>query len=216
MATGHHPTVAIREGVSALELCVNQQNLTNMFAISVEFSKGNNLDLIFSNIGDIHFEECLDPIIDNSLYHRAINSFRPIEYLSKNKCEQIYFDYGKANYDGIEKELSEIKWEEFFNDDSDIDTDIEKYYKFIFELVSCHVPSCRKFDSSFPPCFTSKIRKEVFLKKKLHAKIKETWLDVDYHKFQNQRRKCKFLIAQSFKEYSARIESHIKKDARLF
>ncbi|KAJ8685125.1 hypothetical protein QAD02_020918 [Eretmocerus hayati] len=77
MATGSYPSAAVRERIPALELCINQHGVPSVS--SVRNSRRNNLDLVFPNTLGICYEECLDPIIDDSQFHEAINIFIPLE-----------------------------------------------------------------------------------------------------------------------------------------
>ena len=213
-AIGRNPSHIINRIVLLLNSFCNTNSLRQFSSIKNNYD--NILDLVFSNIDNIQVNESIDPLLENSVFHKAfefdilINNYK---YISDN---YKIFNFNIADYDSINKELCSIKWDEIIDFESDINLIVSKFNDIINNIVYKFVPISRICDST-PKWFSLRLRKNLKLKiifHKLYKKYKKS--KFYYDQFKYYRRICKNLISKDFKNYVKKIELSLKLKPKNF
>lgn len=126
------------------------------------------------------------------------------------------FNYKKGDYVSINKELAKIDFNAVFAATSDINEAIGSFYKILFEIISCHIPTVNISTSNYPAWFNSKLISEIKLKKRLHSDFKLLRTNDSYNKFSIQRSLCKKLANDAHKAYILNIENSIHHNPKRF
>ncbi|KAJ8677273.1 hypothetical protein QAD02_013060 [Eretmocerus hayati] len=171
-ASGSSSSGAVEQGVSALELIVNQCNVKSVFCAPNVY--GNFLDLMFSTVMDSISEISLDPLIDNDKFHSALITTIPSKSTPYFRSDEFIFNSNMADYNKINAELAKIDWNSIITENMNIDIAVGKFYNCLYGVIAGNVPYAKKFISTYPVWFDKDLRGEVKLKKKFHAIFEES------------------------------------------
>ena len=177
-------------------------------------AKGYSLDLIFSNLA-LDLTEAIDPLIKCDEHHIPVvctfeaNKFETVNF------DRIVYNFKKANVEGILNALKNVDWNAAF-DVNDVDDNVSKFYRVLDDTIKDNVPLVRIKASHFPPWYDSSLKDCIFEKKKAHLKWKESWDMADRIAFNRLRAKCIRLSRSSYREYTARMETSITANSKVF
>ena len=213
-AIGRNPSHIINRIVLLLNGFCNANSLRQFSNIKNNYD--NILDLVFSNIENIKVTESIDPLLDNSVFHKAFEFDIFINNYKYINDDYTIFNFNIADYDSINKELCSINWDQVINFESDINLIVNKFNNIINNIVYKYVPISRICDST-PKWFSLRLRKNLKLKitfHKLYKRYKKS--KFYYDQFKYYRKLCKDLISKDFKNYVKKIELSLKLKPKNF
>ena len=199
--------------------------------------KGYSLDLLLSNLNDVHIEskECPDKLLIPDSHHLYIeslitfNNFN-IDHACTNHLNHLHLNninstninttlynsnFSLANFDNINHSLSNIDWDiELGN--SDLDFMIDKFYALIHSCISSNVPIKSNFVHRFPPWFSNELKSQTLHKINQHLTWKITGVYSYYISFKHARAICIKLSRSCYSHHIKKVQSNCKKDPKNF
>ncbi|CAG9834659.1 unnamed protein product [Diabrotica balteata] len=128
--------------------------------------------------------------------------------------EEFYYDFKNANYIGLNDYFASLNWDLLLSDD--VNYSLAVFYDFMFTGFDFFVPIKNFKTSSFPIWFHGKLRKLIYLKKKLHKQYKLFGRRDDYLRFSQLRNEIKQVSSQCYSNYLNNIENGILSNPRHF
>ncbi|XP_050311196.1 uncharacterized protein LOC126746844 [Anthonomus grandis grandis] len=159
-----------------------------------------------------------DPLFCGSIHHIFYTcNFRVDNnvMLDSLKVEEFYFDFKNGNHQGLNDYFFSINWDTIFND-SDINIMVSEFYNILNFGIQCFVHQKRYKTSSFPPYFSTELRRLVFLKKSKHKKYQLSNDEIDYHEFTILRAQCKRLSQECYRNYLATLNENLTSNPKNF
>lgn len=194
---------------------LNLRQFNNVFN-----SRGRCLDLFFTNIETrpmvAHVEQ---PLSHLDIHHPAICVQVEVELhkLLTNASNTRKFDFRRADFQALNNKLYVINWDLHLSS-CDVDTNVDIFYKKLFEVISEHVPLVRTSNKSrsHPGWFSKYLIRLLSLKKKAHKRYKLFDSRVDYLEFSRLRALVKKELSLCHKLYLNHIQVNIKNNIKLF
>jgi hypothetical protein len=141
-------------------------NRSSQYLSLKQFSDVKNLshrllDLVFSSLECVVIHDST-PFVNEDLYHPALSisvclSTYDINFVPSNTAKT--YNFKRANYDLLYQELLATDWS-FLNYYSEIDVIVDKFYKYLYNVLDKHVPvhnTNNRKNNKFPCWFTSSI-----------------------------------------------------------
>lgn len=130
---------------------------------------GSILDLIFCNRDNFNVEMIQDCILPLYSYHPSlIISFLTSSYKDFGNCHlqnfTVDYDFKRGNIAGIVTLLNSTNWNLLLSYEN-VDTDVDAFYKHLYNIFDIHIPLKHVNSSNFPPWFTNELKKLVYAKK---------------------------------------------------
>jgi hypothetical protein len=186
------------------------------------------LDLVFSSLECVVIHDST-PFVNEDLYHLALSisvclSTYDINFVPSNTAKT--YNFKRANYDLLYQELLATDWS-FLNYYSEIDVIVDKFYKYLYNVLDKHVPvhnTNNRKNNKFPCWFTSSIINNIKLKYDSFRKFKNSNNAYYYQRFGEYRRLIKIseadisaaiaLIKNSFTAGHDQIPAFLVKDCK--
>ena len=105
------------------------------------------------------------------------------------------FNYKKANWDGLNRDLNSVRWDQCLKY-NEANLGWEKFKDILSHLTHKHIPTITIKDNQQPPWFDSDTFKLCRKKERLRKKYKETKSPVDYSNFSKCRKEFKNLVKE--------------------
>ena len=163
------------------------------------------LDLLFSNFLDIHWEQPLEVLSKTDAHHPPSIFVIDVQCDSNLKYSESFRNFRKANYEGINTDLSKVDWSSTYAAD-DCESKLDKFYSMIDKLIEEHVPLHKRDHSDFPSWFSKDLKSSIFEKNKAHHKFKLSRLESDYIKFKKLRAVCVRKKRVCYSEYLDKVQ----------
>jgi hypothetical protein len=178
------------------------------------------LDLVFSSLECVVIHDST-PFVNEDLYHPALSisvclSTYDINFVPSNTAKT--YNFKRANYDLLYQELLATDWS-FLNYYSEIDVIVDKFYKYLYNVLDKHVPvhnTNNRKNNKFPCWFTSSIINNIKLKYDSFRKFKNSNNAYYYQRFGEYRRLIKRQIASARVAYLSSVQNNIRDDPRKF
>lgn len=90
------------------------------------------------------------------------------------------------------------------------------FYSIIYSTFKNHVPTYKKYSSSFPTWFSKELKLLINTKKKAHLHFKQTNLNNDYLQFSNIRNQCKTIRKRDYNNYLLNVQNSITHNPKYF
>jgi hypothetical protein len=139
-----------------------------------------------------------------------------INFVPSNNAKT--YNFKRANYDLLYQELLATDWS-FLNYYSEIDVIVDKFYKYLYNVLDKHVPvhnTNNRKNNKFPCWFTSSIINNIKLKYDSFRKFKNSNNAYYYQRFREYRRLIKRQIASARVAYLSSVQNNIRDDPRKF
>lgn len=210
-------------GFSGVDSClfVDTVSFCGLSQFNNFVNKSNNtLDLIFANnLNIFNLNLSMSPLVTEDDNHSTLEFDLGIElhsrrnYKLQNNVQSL--NYSKADFDAINKNISEVEWEARFSGLSTEEcTDI--FYSFINDTIKRHVPPGKRKYCNFPSWYTIGTIKAIREKRKYHDRWKRFGNKLDYLTFKLLRGRSKYLINKDYSNYIEYCEKTIESDPRHF
>lgn len=205
-----YSTVANEDLLNTMAMCGLQQYN------SVTNSLGGVLDLVLSNFDSNYIkvsrsqqmlvdEDSLHPTLDISI-NTSITFLQEKTYKSYN--------FRKANYAGIDIELSEINWHEIL-DHLPTDEAVDKFYSVLDRVIAKYVPKY-KTGNKFPCWYKSDLIKLIRQKERARNKYKRDGTSDSYNRYSSLRAQSKLKIRQCYDDFLLNLQLNIPNNVKLF
>ena len=116
----------------------------------------------------------------------------------KSPKRRIY-NYKKANWNQINTELRQIKWDLILTDDTTTQRSWDIFKHYLFQICDKNIPKITVKSKFQPPWFDSNIHKIILKKERLRAKFKKSKDPLDYQKFKEARKFFKKSVQEKIK-----------------
>lgn len=140
-------------------LMVNFISLHNLNQCNLVVNKDNKvLDLVFHNNNLIPVQTVTDPLTKIDHYHPPISmsvNFQTAKYLDKNKVRK--YNFFKADYTKIRKDLESVDWVECLSPLSSVDDMVEKFYSILWMVIEKFVPLSNSNKRNYPVWYTKNL-----------------------------------------------------------
>lgn len=150
---------------------INTLTCTNLNQINHTKNAYNcTLDLALSNILNIKSKRT-HGIVDEDQHHPTIAiSFDSKEIKFMKQKKTIKLNFFKADYESINKEISEVDWNVILCD-QDINNNVEIFYNKLNEIINKYAPKVKIDGSKFPIWYSKELirlikEKEYYFKRK--------------------------------------------------
>ena len=189
------PDVSWSIGYSPTELGRKFIDLFNNFGLQQlidqpTHDKGKTLDLLFSNlVGAVENITVLDKNEICSSDHYGITFNIKMKFRTKVGKRKI-FNYKKADWQNLNKDLKSVKWDQHLNCDAELGW--LRFKNILSHFMNIHIPTITLKNSSQPPWFDCDTHQLCLKKERLRSKYKETGLADDYNKFSVSKKFQKF------------------------
>ena len=156
--------------------------------------KGKTLDLLFSNlVGAVDTIVVLEKNEICSSDHYGITFNIKIKFRKKVEKRKI-FNYKKANWEGLNKDLKSVKWDQYLR--CEAETGWQRFKTILSHLMNIHIPTITIKNKGQPPWFDSETHHLCLKKERLRSKFKKTGLADDYKKYSECRKDFKNLVKE--------------------
>lgn len=196
---------------------IDTLNLCNLSQVN-KIRNTNNvlLDLVLSNIDydDTLVSRTYDTLITNEdVHHPTLNiSIKTkIAYLKCKNHKRLNFR--KANYIGINNDLSQINWD--FVNVMPLNESVDKFYSILYENIYKYTPQVNVKKKN-PFWFTPEIKSLLRKKEYYRLKWKTTQDPIYYTEFSKLRQMAKQKITISFENHLNHIQTNIPNNVKVF
>ena len=153
---------------SAIDILCSVCNFMGLSQVyPVHSLKGYTLDLLLTNIYNIHVSTPTEEILSTDQHHEAkiftVNLDNKINFINDTRKNKNFFI---ANYSIINHQLFLINWDELFVN-KDLETNLNDFYSIINNLIDIHVSLVIRKTTSFPNWYTKELIKLTRIKKNL-------------------------------------------------
>ncbi|CAG4951927.1 unnamed protein product [Parnassius apollo] len=168
-------------------LCFNDWSQYN----HVNNMNDRQLDLVISDLKCI-VQRVAPLSLPEDAHHPSLCIDISIDYTSSLcPATRIARRFHAADYDEINREMSNINWDDHLNL-NDIDVAVDNFYKVVRDVINRFVPhKVVKSNNKYPVWFNKRLIKLINRKHKLHKKWKSYGRQCDYDNFSNARRDVK-------------------------
>ena len=135
--------------------------------------KGYSLDLLFSN-SIVSWVKSGDNLVRCDDHHKSAFFAADVEIENCNTYDETFYNFKRANFNGLNDSLSEIEWQ-YILGDTEIQPNVEKFYNVIEEAISKNVPKIRLKSDYYPCWYNSELKQLVGKKKEAHKVYKESF-----------------------------------------
>lgn len=175
-------------------------------------------ELIFKNLS-----QSLDSLLPCDIYHPALTlelNYNPDPFSNSSYLDfdNTYFNFNKANFEAISALLSNINWEQTF-DNIDIQTATDRFYEIILSVIELYVPRINLKSNNYPKWFSRELVTLIKAKKDAHKQLKQLNLPTlthNYEIFARLRAQCKKLSSQCYTSYLNKLENEIPINVKKF
>ena len=109
------------------------------------------------------------------------------------------FNYKKANWDGLNRDLNSVKWDHLLKY-SEADSGWKKFKRVLSDLLHKHIPTITVKGDHQPPWFDNETFQLCRKKERLRKKFKQTKSSSDYSNFANCRKDFKNLVKEKMRD----------------
>ena len=184
----------------------------------VQNMHGKTLDLAFTNIPNVDLTHELNPLVPEDSYHPALLvefkcNIRRTEKLDLTMSREKTYNFSKANFIQLYRELEKVNWENVTNGPT-----VDIFYKTIYQILDKCVPCTKRIKSNFPVWFSPNIIRLVKNKHYHRKKWKANIGNVNYHltKFKEIRVLLKKEISTAYTNYVHNCENDILTNSQRF
>ncbi|XP_045445727.1 uncharacterized protein LOC123653788 [Melitaea cinxia] len=180
------------------------------------FNKNNRiLDLVMSNLC-CESAHCSDAMVVEDPHHPALEIKVHYQHSGLESQPRIARLFHKANYDDINRALSDSDWETLYGTDSIHDA-VGVFYNILEAVIVKYVPQKNfKHRDHYPPWFSGCLVKIVKEKSKYHKKWKIYGRISDYDSFRLLRKRQKEIQESCYKNFLLANETNIKMNSKNF
>lgn len=176
---------------------------------------GNVLDLVIANT-NLNISISTDPLLSEDKYHPALEIDSSEIFIAEVRPRKfIKYLFQKADYDHIKKDLSLIKWNIIFQNNS-VDESLNCFYEILYKLINDYVPKHvvgGKYN--YPVWYSRALINVIREKDKIHHKWKAYGNSLDYDEFKLLRDRQKQMQKTCFKRYVLYMQDHILKSPEV-
>ena len=163
-------------------------------------NKGNILDLVLAtqpySLSNL-------TVLDNTLCksdHRAIKFELKVKTNRIKAPKRQIYNFKKANWVGLNEDLSKVNWHTLINSNDDIELSWQKFKSTLLVNVDKNIPKIKIKSEFQPPWFDSETYELCRKKDRLRAAYKKSKSDETYMKFSDCRRELKHLVKKKMKD----------------
>lgn len=176
---------------------------------SIRNMNGRTLDLVFTNTTEISLQST-QPLSKIDGHHPPfLLNFVTSDLKFGKTNKTIKYNYFKANYQMINNELSQLKWDDLFAG-MNLDEIVNKFYEIVQNIIGRYTPVIIPKSDKYPKWFTKKLIDLITEKNLYHDKYKQTGLEIFNILFKLKRRELKYELRANEKKYTDNIESTVK------
>ncbi|CAF4867365.1 unnamed protein product [Pieris macdunnoughi] len=211
--------ILLKKGTSKIqnvsEIFLNEINISGLKQHNVSSNSSNNvLDLILSNVS-IDSSTTDMALVKPDIYHPCLKIDATDLVLCKTIPKaQIKYNFRRANYEDINKALSNIDWVKVLIGGT-IDEVTGSFYVILDKIISSFVPKSRSIGrSKFPIWYSSSLKHIIKDKLKAHKRWKTYRNPRDYDEFSLLRARQKLVSKKCFDMYEKSIQNNLSKDPK--
>jgi hypothetical protein len=135
--------------------------------------------------------------------------------LTSNPDNKIY-NFRKANYSLIRKELAKYNWVDSLCRSSDVNEMVNIFYTILNQIIGLHVPTKKVAKAAVPLWFTNDLRRTLREKENLRKRHKKYKNPLDEVELKILSRRCKTMMNECYNKYIKSMEDGIKMNPKLF
>ena len=177
--------------------------------------KTYTLDLCFSNFEHVVYEEPLEILSKVDSHHPPAAFSITIKQNTGLNYSIKYKNFRKANYEEINRKLSDIDWDTIFAG-LDCEAKVDKFYKILDKEINLHVPLVNKTNNDFPSWFRHELKSFIFQKNRAHWIYKLSHSPSDYTEFKRLRAICIRKRNECYAVYVDKVQSSSKFNIKSF
>lgn len=178
---------------------------------------GRTLDLVLSN-GDVKVADCSDDSLVPIDQHHGALTIEPqfTDFVPLNSAPYVKYIFNKGNYDAINAEISEVKWQCILGSKS-LEAAVDYFYTFFLSLRDKYIP-CKTVATGrhYPKWFSPALKKCLKEKYKFQRKFRIYGNSADGQSFKLLRDRCKTLEKQCYRSYISSVENSLKDNPKMF
>lgn len=175
------------------------------------------LDLFWTNEPDICFSRiCDNNILSNETHHKALNIDIEICINQIQINKQFYRDFTNADYTIINNVLNSIDWCDSLSESTSIDSQVEKFYDLVNNVINNHVP-LRESKVSNHPCWYDATAIQMKNKvTRLHKNFKRFNSPTIRFEYATLKKSFTKYVRMKYYEYKQNIQQLITEDPTQF
>jgi hypothetical protein len=158
------------------------------------------LDLVFGNL-KIEVSPCVDALTSDDHNHRSLDITVFIEDLKqkphKSSNQHMAFNFKKANFVGLYRELTEADFA-FLNNVDDLDVAVSLLDDMLRDIFIRYVPLKRKSLGNYPVWYDRQIITSIRRNHRLWVRYKKTKSKYDYDQFSALRKHIKIQTRNAY------------------
>ena len=179
-------------------------------------SRGDLLDIIFSNFNGVSLSLVSDHLLPLDPYHPALLADLQLSATqSTGRSVSSRFDFKNGDYPRIVEYFNTIDWDGCLNSLS-TEESVTFLYNHIFHAIQSFVPVTRAYFANYPSWFSKELISRIKAKKAAHLTYKKSNDWQDYLTFCRLRSECKSLSRSCYRGYVASTEASIPLNIKTF
>ncbi|CAH4030604.1 unnamed protein product [Pieris brassicae] len=192
-------------------------NLNNLKQLNyVKNFNNRTLDLVFTNVANATLETPVDLLSKLDAHHPQLFVVLDLTVAFLPKLQHIAFNFYRADYSMIFKELRGIDWRLVFSVTNSIEEMTEIFYEHINSIIEQHVPKFHRKSHNYPPWFNNSLRKLFSEKNKLRRRSRKYNNPRDEFEYKILRERCNKHYSECYLAYIRNTEEAINKDPKKF
>lgn len=213
-ASGYHPNVNFREAAFLLSKWCQSYKLVQQNNIKNNF--GNLLDLIFTNCYDALSEISDEFLLKCDEAHSPLSISFIIDKVTFNPRNLVVFNYKKANFSEISRQLNGVFIPSSVNDATSLNNFVSDLESKFSELINDFVPTFSVKTRSFPHWYSNELIAAIITKKRSHKLYKQYNSGYYFNCFKKDRAFAKLLATRDEKAYLKFTEDSIGNNSKHF
>lgn len=197
-------------------LLIDFMSLNNLSQFNhVRNHNNRSLDLILSNIEDIYVKNCINPLCKIDQHHPALEIIlsRKTPLLLEQKQFATY-NYKKADYSLVTKELSKIDWITQLSEAENVNIAVSKFYQIIYSIIESTIPKAKPRKFKFPPWFSRNLIKLIAENNKIRKKHNIYHNPRDEIEINLNNKRIRLLTSLCYSEHIKNIEQALKNNPK--
>lgn len=178
---------------------------------------GKTLDLVLSDIDNLHVYEEHCPVVNVDKHHPPLaivfDATGPVK--NNTKVANNLYNFRKADFLQLYYCIQSLNWDEIINF-TDVDSAVEYFYSKLYNAINQCVPLSSPRKSKYPPWFNHNIIVMIRRKEKLRKQYNKIKMHHLLSEYRVIRSRIKFEIKTAYNNYVQLIENKICTDPQSF
>lgn len=206
------------------DACKQLLFLCSMFNLklknNVKNELGKTLDLVITDISSLFVIEDSCPLVKVDKHHP------PLSITYENKGNKIIkestllgqnhiYNFKKADFLSLYKDISSISWRELENIDN-VNLAVDYFYNKLYSVFDLHVPKAKSVSSKYPTWFNRSLILLIKKKERLRRMYNKYKMLDTYNQYKLVRSKIKKEIKSAYRVYISNLEADVLSNPQQF